>query len=84
MVTLVSIYVPPLTDPHKTRLGEAGLLPTEATSLMELGALLKLLDPQGEPVLIMGDFNACTTALTPSVEDQLPRLSTDPVLNSCG
>ena len=45
-VTLVSVYVPPLTDPHRTRLGEAGLLPTEAVSLMELGAVLKLLSPQ--------------------------------------
>ena len=83
-VTLVSIYVPPLTDPHRTRLGEAGLLPTEAASLTELGAVLELLSPQREPVLIMGDFNARTAALAPSVEGQLPRVSTDPVLNTRG
>ena len=45
-VTLVSIYMLRLTDPHRTRLGEAGLLPTEAASLTELGIVLKLLGPQ--------------------------------------
>ena len=44
-VTLISIYLPPLTDPHKARLVEAGLLPTEAASLTELGAVLELVDP---------------------------------------
>ena len=44
-VTLISIYLPPLTDPHKVRLVEAGLLPTEAASLTELGAVLVLVDP---------------------------------------
>ena len=44
-VALVSVYVPPLTDPHKARLVEAGLLPTEAATLTELGAVLELLDP---------------------------------------
>ena len=45
LVTLVSVYVPPLTSPHRSYLGEAGLLPTKAASLMELGAVLGLLDP---------------------------------------
>ena len=31
-VALVSAYVPPLTDPHRAGLVEAGLLPTEAAS----------------------------------------------------
>ena len=44
-VTLISIYLPPLTDPHKARLVEAGLLPTEAAFLTELGAVLELVDP---------------------------------------
>ena len=44
-VALVSIYVPPLTDPHKAHLVEAGLLPTEAAALTELGAVLELLNP---------------------------------------
>ena len=44
-VALVSVYVPPLTDPNKARLVEAGLLPTEAATLTELGAVLELLDP---------------------------------------
>ena len=44
-VALVSIYVPPFTDPHKARLMEAGLLPTEAVTLTKLGAVLELLDP---------------------------------------
>ena len=57
-MTLVSVYIPPLTSPYKVRLVEAGLLPTEAAALLELGALLELLDPQHEPVLLMGDFNA--------------------------
>ena len=46
VVTLVSVYLPPLTDPCRFHLGEAGLLPTKAVSLMELGAVLKLLEPQ--------------------------------------
>ena len=45
MVTLISVYLPPLTDPHKARLVEAGLLPTKAASLTELGAVLELVDP---------------------------------------
>ena len=83
-MALVSIYVPPLTDPHKARLVEAGLLPTEAATLTELGAVLELLDPWYELVFIMGDPNACTTALAPTVEGQLPRMSTDKVLNIRG
>ena len=68
-VALVSVYVPPLTDPHKSHLVEAGLLPTEAAALTELGAVLELLDPQHDPVLIMGDLNARTAAVAPTVED---------------
>ena len=67
-VTLISIYLPPLTDPHKARLVEAGLLPTEAASLTELGAVLELVDPQREPMLLIGDLNARTAAFTPPVE----------------
>ena len=65
LLTLVTVYVPPLTTPHFV---EAGMLPTVAASLMELGTMLKLLDPQCEPLLIMGDLNACTAALAPIVE----------------
>ena len=68
-VALVSVYVPPLTDPHRARLVEAGLVPTEAAALTELGAVLELLDPQHDPVLIMGDLNARTAAVAPTVED---------------
>ena len=32
----------------------------------------------------MGDLNARTTALAPTVEGQLPRMSTDKVLNTRG
>ena len=68
VVTLVSVYIPPLTSLHKGRLVEVGLLPTEAAALLELGALLELLDPRHEPMLLMGDFNARTAALTPTVD----------------
>ena len=44
-VTLVSVYVPPMTAPHRTRLEEAGLPATEAACLTELGAVLELLAP---------------------------------------
>ena len=40
-VTLVSIYLLPLADPHRARLVEAGLLPTEAASLTELGVVVE-------------------------------------------
>ena len=83
-LTLVSVYVPPLTSPHRSCIVEAGLVPTEAASLMELGAVLDLLDPQQEPVLIMGDLNARTTAFVPTVEGQVPHVSIDTVLNTCG
>ena len=63
---------------------EAGLLPTEAAALLELGAVLGLLDPQNEPVLLLGDFNARTASLAPSVEGQISRMSTDTVLNARG
>ena len=63
---------------------EAGLLPTEAAALTELGAVLELLDPLCDPVLIMGDLNTHTAALVPTVEDQLPCMSTDKVLNTRG
>ena len=68
-VALVSVYVPHLTDPHRARLVEASLLPTETAALTELGAVLELLDPQHDPVLIMGDLNARTAAVDPTVED---------------
>ena len=83
-LTLVSVYVPPLTSPHRSRIVEAGLVPTEAASLMELGAVLDLIDPQREPVLIMGDLNARTAAFVPTVEGQVPRVSADTVLNTRG
>ena len=44
-VALVSVYVPPITDPHRICLVEASLLPTEAVALTESGAMLELLDP---------------------------------------
>ena len=83
-MTLVSIYMPPLTDPHRSHLGEAGLLPTKATYLMKLSTVLELLDHQRELVHIFCDFNACTAALAPSVDCQLPRKSTDTILNTHG
>ena len=84
VLTLVSVYVPPQTSPHSSHIVEAGLVPTEAASLMELGAVLDLLDPQQEPVLIMGDLYAHTAALVPTVEGQIPRVSVDTVLNTRG
>ena len=68
VVTLVSVYIPPLTSPHKGHLVEAGLLPTEAAALLELGAMLELLDPRHEPVLLLGNFNARTAALAPTID----------------
>ena len=44
-VTLVFVYVLPLTTPHRSGLVEAGLMPTKAASLMELGIVLELLKP---------------------------------------
>ena len=73
-----------LDNPLKARLVEAGLLPTEAASLTELGAMLELVDPQREPVLLMGDLNACTATLAPLVEGWLPPASIDTVLNAQG
>ena len=57
-LTLVSVYIPPLTTLHRSCIVETGLVPTEAASLTELGAVLDLLNPKHEPVLIIGDPNA--------------------------
>ena len=84
MVILISVYVPPLASPHKGRLAEAGLLPTEAAAFLELSTVLELPDLPHEPVLLMGDFNACIAVLAPTVEGQLPCMSTDTLLNACG
>ena len=84
MLTLISVYVPPLTSPHRSRIAEAGLVPTEAASLIELGAVLDLLDFKQEPVLIMCDLNARTAAFLPTVEGQVSCVSIDTVLNSRG
>ena len=46
VVTLVSLYIPPLTSLHRVHLVEAGLLPAEAAFLLELSTALELLDPQ--------------------------------------
>ena len=46
VATLVLVYIPPLTSKHRGCLVEAGLPPTELASLLELGTLLELLDPQ--------------------------------------
>ena len=69
LMTLVLVYVPALTAPYRSHLFEAGLLPTEAALLIELGAMLELLGPEHEPVLIMGVLNTCTATFAPSVED---------------
>ena len=63
---------------------EAGLLPIEAAALLELGAVLELFDPQHKPVLLMGDFNARTASLAPSIKGQISRMSTDTVFNAHG
>ena len=83
-LTLVSVYVPPLTFPHRSCIVEAGLVPTEAVFLTELGTVLDLLDPQRELVLIMGDLNARIVAFAPTVEGQVPRMSINTVLNAHG
>ena len=44
-VTLVFVYVLPLPGPYISQLVESSLLPRKAASLMELGAILKLLKP---------------------------------------
>ena len=81
-LTLVSVYVPPLTSPNRSHIIEAGLVPTEAASFTGLGAVLDLLDPKWEPVLIMGNMNAHTAVFAPTVEGQLPHMSVDTVLNT--
>ena len=68
IVTLVSVYILLLTSRHRVHLVKAGLLPTEAAYLLEVGAVLELLDPQREPILFMSDFNACTAALALRVD----------------
>ena len=68
MLTLVLVFVPPLIAPHSSCLVDAGLLPTEAAYLMKLGTMLELLSPKRKPVLTMGDLNAYTAALAPTVE----------------
>ena len=67
-MTLVLVYVLPLTSPHRGHLVEVGLLPTVAASLLELGAIFELLDPQQQLVFLLGDFNAHTAALAPTME----------------
>ena len=67
---MVSVDLPPLTVPHRVSLVEAGLLPTKAASPIELGTIIELVSPKQQPVLIMGDLNACTAALGPTVEGQ--------------
>ena len=44
-MTLVSIYVPPLTYSHRSYLGDTGLLPTKTAYLTDLGAMLKVFYP---------------------------------------
>ena len=83
-VTMVSMCVPPLNDPHRSHLGEAGLLPNKAASLIKLGAVLEVLDPQQELVLILSGLNAPTAMLAPTVEGKPPHMSFESVLNTCG
>ena len=40
IVTLVSMYVLPLTNPHRSHLRKSGLLPTKEVLLRKLGAVL--------------------------------------------
>ena len=58
------------------------MLPTEPASLMEMGAMLELLDPQRELVLIMGNLNDYTATLAPNMKSQLPDMSTCTVVNN--
>ena len=67
-MTLLVVYMLPLTAPHLSHLVEAGLLPTKAAYLTEISAVIELLGPNHEPVVIIGGLNAYTTAFAPSVE----------------
>ena len=51
---------------------------------MELGAVLDLVDPVCELLVIMGDLNACTAVLAPTREGQVPHVGIDTMLYACG
>ena len=82
MMTLVLVYTPLLTAPHRSHLVETSLLPTEVASVVELGAVLELLSPKCHPVLIIGDLNVHSAVLAPTMQGQVPCVSMDPVLNA--
>ena len=83
-VSLVAVYVSPLSHTHTACLEEAGLPPSEESTLTELAAVLEMLSPLEEPVVVMGDLNAHTASLHPNVEGQLPRQSSDTTVNAQG
>ena len=83
-VSLVAVYAPPLSHTHRVRLEEAGLPPSEESALTELAAVLEMLSPLEEPVVVMGDLNARTASLHPNVEGQLHRQSSDSTVNARG
>ena len=83
-VSLVAVYAPPLSHTHRVCLEEAGLPPSEESTLTELAVVMELLSPVEEPVVVMGDLNAHTASLHPTVEGQLPRQSSDSIVNTRG
>ena len=83
-VSLVAVYAPPLSHTHRVRLEEVGLPPSEESTLTELAAVLEMLSPLEDPVVVMGDLNARTASLHPNVEGQLHRQSSDSTVNARG
>ena len=83
-VSLVAVYAPLLSHTHRACLEEAGLPPSEESTLTELAAVLEILSPLEQPMVVMGDLNARTASLHPNVEGQLPRQSSDTTVNAQG
>ena len=70
---------------HRVCLGRpGGGPPSEESTLMKLAAVLEMLSPLKEPVVVVGDLNAHTASLHPNVEGQLPRQSSDTTVNARG
>ena len=73
-----------MTQPHRARLEEGGLLPRPADTLVEVDALLGLLPCGEEPIILMGDLNARIGDLVPPTLDHPPRVSPDATVDTRG
>ena len=80
----MAAYLPPLSTAWWAVLDSLSVLPQEELALDPLHSVLMDIPCTEEPVVVVGDLNACVASRCPDLPGHPPRTLVDPVVNSRG